>query len=315
MVQNILRRKLAGRLAENTPGCGVDKAFSLSVARALRGLRCKDAEVAEPGLHEASLTELLELPPAQALFVLLDGPQGATGLMILPPEVLTGLIEVQVLGRAATGAIEPRKPTRTDAAMVADWVDAVTSGMGAAFPDATGPGWLAGYSYASYLDEPRPLALILEDTGYKVLTAGLSLGAQRQGRLILALPADEKADGLSGAEVPAPDDGPDFTAALSAQVMASEAGLAAILCRTSLPLARLMKIAPGDVIPLAGAGLDRIGLECPAGRVVASGRLGQHRGMRAIRVAVVSGQEDATDQPAASVFAESAAAGVPDAAA
>ncbi|MFD1808624.1 hypothetical protein ACFSHQ_12445 [Gemmobacter lanyuensis] len=50
-------------------------------------------------MRRLSLAELLDLPADRALIALLEGPRAATGLMILGPDLLSGLIEAQTLGR------------------------------------------------------------------------------------------------------------------------------------------------------------------------------------------------------------------------
>ena len=57
-----------------------------------------------------------------------------------------------------------------------------------------------------------------------------------------------------------------------------------MLTRISLPLAAIMRLEVGEVLPLSHAGLDRISLEGIDGRRVGEGTLGQNRGLRAIRL-------------------------------
>jgi flagellar motor switch protein FliM len=45
-----------------------------------------------------------------------------------------------------------------------------------------------------------------------------------------------------------------------------------------------MGLAAGDLVPLPMAALDRIGFEGLDGRRLAEGKLGQNRGMRAVRL-------------------------------
>ena len=61
--------------------------------------------------------------------------------------------------------------------------------------------------------------------------------------------------------------------------------LDAVVSRVSLPLARVMALKVGEVIALPRAAIDRISFEGLDGRALAEGRLGQNRGMRAIRLA------------------------------
>jgi len=57
-----------------------------------------------------------------------------------------------------------------------------------------------------------------------------------------------------------------------------------VLSRVSLPLNRVLDLKIGELVTLTRAGIDRISFEGLDGRALAEGKLGQHRGMRAIRL-------------------------------
>ena len=66
-----------------------------------------------------------------------------------------------------------------------------------------------------------------------------------------------------------------------------------MLARLKLPLTTVMTLSAGMLLTLPQAGLDRISLEGLDGRRVAQGRLGQNRGLRAVRLseaALVGGE-------------------------
>lgn len=295
----MIRRKLAGAQAARLPEGGAERALPLALARAARERLACDAEVVGLRAHRYSLAELLELPPDLALIALLEGPREALGVMMIGPDVLAALIEAQTLGHVAPMAAVPRRPTRTDAAMVADWVDAVLTDLEEALAAEEDLVWTDGFRFASHLDEPRPLGLMLEDAPYKVLALTLRFAPGREGPLVLALPAEGHGRRPQRAGAPPPDPalGARFEAEFQEQVMEASATVEAVLCRLSLPLAALLDLAPGDVLPLPAAQLDRIVLEGAAGQGCAIGRLGQHRGMRALRLLAA----ETAPTPAASV--------------
>jgi len=234
-----------------------------------------------------SLTEVLELPPDRALISVLEGPDDGLGLIIVSPPVVSGMIEMLTMGRVAAAAPALRKPTRTDAAMIAPVIDAALAGLEAALAQEADLVWAGGFRYASFLDDPRPLALLLEDVAYRVLTAEVTLAhGPRSGEVLLVLPAEGR--GLSPQNRHLADEdmasGPAFTAALAAQVQVSGCQLTAVLDRLTLPVATVMGLKPGDVLTLPRAALDRIGFEGLDGRRVAEGKLGQNRGLRAVRL-------------------------------
>jgi len=285
----VIRRKIAAAkaaLAEGGPGA--DRGWRLALARAARDRLSLSVEVTALVIQRQSLAELLELPPHQALIAVLQGPAEGMGLLILTPPVLAAMIEAQTLGKVSTSPLASRKPTRTDAAMVAPTLDAALEGLEQALAQEADLHWAGGFRYASFLDDPRPLGLLLEDIDYRVLTAELSLGlGARQGAVILALPAEGKgvmpAAAVSGPEAAA-QSGQAFAQALAEQVEETACVLDAVVSRVSLPLNRVLGLKVGETIPLPRASIDRIQFEGMDGRRLAEGRLGQNRGMRAIRL-------------------------------
>lgn len=234
-----------------------------------------------------SLTELLELPEERSLLAVLEGPRESLGLITLSPPVLAALIEVQTIGKVSTSPAPVRKPTRTDAAMVSAFLDQILEELDLQIEADADRVWAGGFRYASFLDDPRPLGLLLEDCAYRVITVELSLGlGAKEGTMLLILPAEGR--GELPLNAPQAEESPAeqmFTQALTEQVMETGCTLQAMLERLSLPLATLMAWQPGDVVELPNATLERIAFVGLDGKPVAEGRLGQHRGMRAVRLA------------------------------
>jgi flagellar motor switch protein FliM len=197
------------------------------------------------------------------------------------------MIEAQTIGRVKSGEIALRRPTRTDAAMVAGLIDAALRGMEHNLADEADLVWAGGFRYASFLDEPRPLGLILEDTTYRVLRCEVDLAAgARVGEVILALPAEGRGQGPTlkpGADA-ATDHSHQFIQALAERVNGASSGLEAVLARLRLPLADVLAFEVGMVLALPDAALGQISLEGLDGRRVGLGRLGQNRGLRAVRL-------------------------------
>ncbi|MVX47484.1 flagellar motor switch protein FliM, partial [Rhodobacter sphaeroides] len=110
-----------------------------------------------------------------------------------------------------------------------------------------------------------------------------------------ARPAGGGARPHDGSQDEAPPPLTDFGAALAEQVMAVDCRLEAVLGRITLPLAQVLDWQPGDTVPLPQATLDHILFVGLDGHPVAEGRLGQHRGMRAVRLAPMA----AADPPPA----------------
>ena len=299
--QGIIRRKVAAARAESAEGGpGADRSWRLALARAARDHLKLALEVQTLVLDRRSLGEVTELPPERALIAVLEGPGVALGVIVLSPQIMAGFIEAQTTGRVKAADAPLRKPTRTDAAMVVALIDAALTGLEHALAEEADLVWAGGFRYASFLDDPRPLGLLLEDEVYKVLHAGVSLaGGLRCGEILLALPAEGRGVRPAGKPLDlAQDHGPVFMQALAERVQGAQCRLEGVLARLTLPLAEVLTLVGGALLPLPQAALERISLEGLDGRRMAEGRLGQNRGMRAVRLNEgVAGATTATQGP------------------
>lgn len=289
MDQGIIRRKLSGAALLPVATAGAERAWPLALARVARTRLDLAVDCGQVRAERLSLTELLDLPPERGLIALLEGPRGGTGVLMLAPEVLAALIEAQTMGRVRNHPLPPRRPTRTDAALVADLIDAALAALEEALQTEEDLVWTDGFRYASFLEEPRPLALLLEDAPYKVLRCDCDLGGQRQGTAILALPAEGHGRRPHRA-IPAtpPDESAAealFTAKLAAEVLSSQVELMAVLGSLRLPLSAALSLRPGEILPLGAAAIEAVLMIGQDGRPIASGKLGQQRGVRAVRLA------------------------------
>lgn len=291
----VLRRKIAqsgARTGTAVSAGGAERAFRLCLARAARDVMGLALDVTRATQDRLALAELLELPPDRGLMLMLDQNGGdGLGLMVISPAILSGLVEMLTTGRVTSGPPPNRRPTRTDAAMLATLIDAAMTGLDVSLQQDDDRVWATGWRYASFVEDARTLALLLEDAPYQVIRADLSLkDGAKTGPLILALP-DRLPRGDRNQDTPTASDH-SFSAHLSAQVERTNARLDAVVARVTMPLAQVSALLPGEMLPLPLAGVDRVRLVGLDGRLVGEGRLGQARGLRAIRLSIDSRAED-----------------------
>lgn len=286
--KNIIRRKVAAtKVAAVTGGPGADRCWRVALARAVHDKLQITLDFQSLAVDRRSLAEIVELVPSRALIAVLDGPNEGLGVIALDPQIMGGFIEAQTIGKVKSTDLLVRKTTRTDAAMVAGVIDVALRGLEQGLAEEADLIWAGGFRYASFLDDPRPLGLLLEDVGYKVLRAEVDLaGGARRGEIILALPADgrgampvTKPDGSA-----APESNHAFSQAFSERVNGAHCRIEAILARLTLPLSQVLNLSEGMVLALPQAALNEISLEGFDGRRVGNGKLGQNRGMRAVRL-------------------------------
>lgn len=290
----VLRRKAAALRAR--PAVGPERAMKLALGRGPREAAGLDVHVAALTLAQHSLSELLELPPEKALLAMLEGPGDALGLAALSSDLVAALVEALTTGSLLATKPDARKPTRVDAAMCAGVIDLVLADFEHGLEDSAELGWAGGYRYASFLDGPHPLPLLLEDISYRIFSARLSLsGDARQGDMLICLPARpraQRADGEGGGATTG-----HWRGDVSAAVMAAPAALTAVLERREVPLSDAMAFAPGTLLTMPMSALDTLSLEGADGAGVATGRLGQSRGFRAVRLAGSEGPPGPAMEP------------------
>lgn len=289
----VLRRKLGGTAqgggagGAGSVGAGADRALRLALGRAAQGEMSLALLVTGLWEDPQSLAEILETVEPGMFFGILEGREDALGLMALSPEVLAAVIEHLTTGSIAEVALPKRKPTRIDAAMAMPMIDRILSEFELALADQAGSGdgqdWARGYRYASFLDDPRPLGLLLEDRRYRVFRAAVALGSvARAGDIVLALPADPAPAQRGGAAAGRAEAA--FRAGLQGAVLDAPTRLEAVLTRLRLPLSTVMGWTEGALVPLPMARPGEMTLEAPRGRAVARVKLGQVTGARAVRL-------------------------------
>lgn len=247
-----------------------------------------------------TLPELPEFLPERALLIVIEGKRDEIGVVALCPSFLSSLIEMQAIGRVTSRPAQPRKPTRTDATISADFVNMLLSELARECVDQTECPAFGSYRYATYIDEPRALSLLLEDGDMSRLTFRFRVGSggQRDATVMIALPMMIERHRRPRTE--APEMTPNLPAApllsarengairqavsLAKAVQDAPVRLNGILCRRKLSLNLVRNLVPGTLIPLPASVLDDARIETLQGQLLARGRLGEAEGFHAIRL-------------------------------
>lgn len=301
-IQSVLRRKTnAGQPVAGASPVTVVKALRLAVSKAadkMLGLALVVTSVTE---EFAGLEPLLAAMDPDALLAVLEGPDGALGLAMIEAQALAALVEVQTLGRVTPAPAPPRRPTRTDAAMIEPVIDRMVVDFGLSLSEDPAAIWACGFKYGVYVDQLRTLGLILDDVAHRVFRLSVDLGGgAKQGEILLAFPRDPKRAEVTAAE----DPNEGWTAALHDTVLGTEVQMTAVLHRLTLALATVTQWSVGDLVTLPASALVNLRLEGADGMTHCRAKLGQSAGFRAVRIlhdeATVAGASDGA-RPAASL--------------
>jgi flagellar motor switch protein FliM len=84
-----------------------------------------------------------------------------------------------------------------------------------------------------------------------------------------------------------------------------------VIGRLVFPIGRVLAMAPDEVIALPQSALDAITLEASDGRRIARARLGQNRGMRALKISLAEAPVRAASAAAPSAAAPEVEPAVP----
>lgn len=275
----IIRQKLT---QASPPDGGAIRALDLVLPRAAMEVSALDLSVRSVTAERVATSALPAALPEHALILTLCGPEGGKGAAILSPGLTGALVEMQMTGRVA-GAGHSRRPTRIDASLCLPMVEAALAGLDAALATETDRVWASGFRVEPHVTDAEGLALALPPGEMRLLTARLALaGGVRDGTILLALPAEGRGAASGGGPGAEPDDA--FRDALTENVLEAEAQLNAVLCRMTVPLAAVMHLQVGEVIPLPNTSVEQVQVETATGQPVARARLGQNRGMRALRI-------------------------------
>ncbi len=163
------------------------KALRLSLARTAEDLW--DLALAASGIAQSEdpLETVIAALPDDGLITLLDGPEGAIGAAFFQFPVVSGLVEVQTIGKVSKLSPDPRRVTRTDAAMVAPLIDGTLERFDALMAETGGAPWAQGFRFGSMMESARLLSLALRATDFHVFRITLDLAAQREGEAMLTM--------------------------------------------------------------------------------------------------------------------------------
>ncbi|WP_323036527.1 FliM/FliN family flagellar motor switch protein [Pararhodobacter sp.] len=280
----VLRRKLSPRTpapkAASPVLTGPAQGIGRSFARAVSATAHLVAEQGKTQRQTVSQSELLDSIDTDAFVALLTAGDSGPALAILDQSGFSAIIEAMTIGRLGSRAAIPRRPTPTDASLLAEMLDKTLAGLES--------GTLAAMHLVQAVPDHRLLAVLLDDTQFDLVTHDVTLVSGDQSRpaqLVFAFPCvDAEETETASGTAPASADGSGWAEALEASVLRAPASLRAELGRITLPLSRVLELDVDSALTLPLSNLEEVQLVALDGSVHASGRLGQSRGMRAVRL-------------------------------
>jgi len=235
------------------------------------------------GLREevVSLEDMLTMPGTDDILIGIKQQDMLIGLVSADLQLRAALGEVQTIGHILQSTPEARPATATDCAMMTPMLQAIFAHLRETAARTPLEGWSDAVIVDKRLPSTRVAGLILPETPYRVISMTIDLQIEgREGTLMLALP-----DHLAAVTPPPEDKGDrDWSTRFQAVVNAAPVRLGAELARFKMELSKAQAIEVGQVLPLIGCKVTSVSLRARDGRRVATARLGQSGGMRAVRI-------------------------------
>jgi len=205
------------------------------------------------------------------------GHPGLSGLFMVDPQVRSALVDIQTMGMLLPASETPRKVTKTDAALTMPFASTLLEQMHEVNLGEGGVS-LTGYDIGP-IEDLRTAGLVMIQGQYLCwrLTVGLG-GGDVTGEMMIVLRSMEQPDLDEGY------DDQSWRAAMRAAVGEAEAEINALLCTMHLSLDEIEGLEIGQVVELTGTTVESVTLHGADGDQLATARLGQIAGKRAVRI-------------------------------
>lgn len=232
---------------------------------------------------------------------------GLCGLFLLDQPLRSALVEMQTMGSLLPMAETQRPVTCTDAVMTVPFAANLLAELGDVDFGARDVN-LSAYDIGP-VENLRTAGLVMMQGKYCVWRVKTQLGGgDVQGEMLIALRPQES-------DVPQPVETPcNWSKNLRDALDDAPADLDAVLTKRTLPIGKIEAFEVGQVLQLAGTTVGSVTLMGPGGEKVATARLGQVAGKRAVRIEAtqVEMQDDPPKLAPVSDRTESKAAPTPE---
>lgn len=273
---SVLKRKLVPRLAKALADCTVETLLRKTMPRDADRLCGLDLVVDDVAFSDTDAGELISALSETELVYQLRNEKGASGLCIVSPELLAGLIESQLYGYVTSAEVPERKPTRTDGIFDATLVDAwLASAVSVSAHEDMDAMPFAGYARQDGVLDQRNAGLLIEPSRYSKMVIKVTLGDNaKAGTLCLVWPEPAQ-PGVTNERL---------SNRMARHLSRLNAPMRVVLSRLPLPMDRVRGLKDDDIIDVPLEALVSVKLEGVDGTPIATGRLGQANGLRAVRL-------------------------------
>jgi flagellar motor switch protein FliM len=278
-IENILLTKATqGTRARESRIVTTAHGLQLGLARAaedLWGLDVTCSDITQDVVDQQSAISQLK---DDSLLLVLASAENTHALATIDRSILAALIEIQTLGRVHETPLDNRPYTSTDAAMAWLYLDYVIKLFASSVEDREIGQQITGYFLEEKAEDLRAAGLCLSRGDYLIFSAKVYVArGKRTGTIQIVIP-HRKVPLPEVERKPAESHNVDNGFALL------PVSLDTVFTNIKMPLSIACNLTPGDFIPMPPDVLNHAELHAASGFVVASGKLGQMNGLRALRL-------------------------------
>lgn len=297
---DLIRRKVQG--AGTQANRGIAARPELDALRAAARAAYSSAGL-KVDMRGSSAEDLADL---SALIVALEGAMlivpcrandGAEGYIGLSHEFAQALIEKATTGALSALPLEPRHPSSIDMLLCRDFLCRFMDSLQEISEGKETADWISGYHPQETPVDTGLMALHTRDVPYQLFRVEVRLEDTRDAQLLTAFPVDRHPKPPSQGSV-AEGANANWGKIWRDTVMDTHAALDAVLVQLPVPLKDIQRWTPDDVLEVPADALSNVTLGRRGGSVVATARLGQAHGHRALRLSAMSTQTEGDALPA-----------------
>ena len=292
VIDNLVLKKLIARksaAAEDTPNSSA-RAFETAVAKTsqtLFGIAWDRGTFTETAAAFSAISKNVAL---EGGYCVLTRDANPVGFMFVDQQIVAAIIEMLANKSVSKANAPDRLVTSTDMMLVLPFLSELSRQLGLSLGGSPLAEWFDELKVASVSTNLKSLCLTLSQNQMTIVNFSAELDeGGRTGTIGVALPQIKTVDVAATA---LSDDGwPDK---LEKAVYAAPAKMDAVLHKFQLSIGKIESLQVGQVIPLHGCNVGDVRLLMSGKFEVAKARLGQSKGLRAVRIEKPT-VEDLTD--------------------
>ena len=297
---SVLRRKAqAGKQEHQARSMTVSKSLRIGLAKSADDVLDMALVVIGATQEKCECTSLTAELDKNDLLVLVDGPFGAVGGVVMGAGLVAALVQQQTTGKVTPPSENARRLTATDASLCAPLMDMLFQKANGLLETDRDRADLGLYRFGARAENKRLFELALEEPEYHVLRLTIDVaGGVLQSALTLILPMRNVVDPelLGCSENEDAQVAPAIT--LEPTVLGLQAELSVMLCDISVPLDRVSALQTGDILKVPPEAFEGARLLCRGNKYIASGAVGQMDGQRAFMITDPLARQAGAENPA-----------------